>query len=132
MVQRWTLYDPLLDDTYVFPVNPNAMSTPHAPRSLSVITTAPRVGGPSVQGRVVELNAEPYEWQFSGYVRTEDHHDQLRAWTRKVNRLVLTDHFEREWSIRMVALDLDEKRPRALQPWRFDYTIKAINYGLVA
>lgn len=131
-MQRWTLVDPRTDETYVFPVNPNAMTSPHGPRSLQILTTAPVNDTASSAGRIFESNPDPYEWQFGGFIRTQDHHDQLRRWARKVNRLELIDHLGRTWSIRITQFDPQEKRPSTRTAWKFDYTVKAIMYGLAA
>lgn len=132
MVQRWTLHDPRLDETYVFPVNPNAMTSPHGPRSLTILATAPVNDAPNSAGRIIEAQPDPYEWQFSGFIRTKGHHDALHKWARKVNRVELTDHLDRTWSIRFTQFDPTEQRPREYVPWKFTYTVKAIMYGPVA
>lgn len=132
MVARWRLLDSDFDETYTFPLNPNKMTGPFAPRKLTVVATAPSSGATNTQGRVIEGHQEPYEWQFSGAIRTQEQHDELVYWCRKVNRLILTDHFGRQWYIRMVGFDPEEKRPTANRPWRFDYIVKALNYGPVA
>jgi len=132
MYRRWTLFDQALAEAWTFPVNPNKMTSPHGPRSLTILSTAPTNTTSSSHGRVVEGNMEPYEWQFSGSIRTQEHHDELRRWTRKVNRLMLTDHFDRTWWVRFTGFEVDEKRPSTHTDWRFDYTIKAINYGSAA
>lgn len=129
MVQRWVLHDPDLDESWTFPVNPNHMTSPHVSRSLAILTTPPSNQSNDSQGRVLESNADPYEWSFGGFIRTQAHHDELRRWSKKVNRLELADHLGRTWLIRMVEFDPDEKVPTKKTPWRFDYEIKALNYG---
>lgn len=133
---RWVLRDPASDETWTFPVNPNKMTSPHAARSFNILATAPSVvanghsrGG---LGRVIEGNPEPYEWSFSGFIREQQHFEDLLYWTRKVNRLELTDHLGRTWRIRFLVFNPDEQRPTARHPWRFTYDVKALNYGAVA
>jgi hypothetical protein len=131
MVQRWVLHDPLLNESWTFPVNPNAMTSPHGPRNLTVHATRPALGA-NTAGRVIEHNMDPYDWQFSGFIRTQEHHDELERWSKKVNRLELTDHLGRTWAIRFTSFAPDEQKPRATTPWRFNYEAHALNYGAVA
>lgn len=131
MAHRWELRDPATSETWTFPLNPNRMTSPHAPRSLTIMATAPSQAAQTMQGRVIENNQDPYEWTFSGRIRTQEHHDELYRWSRKVGRLELTDHFDRVWSIRMIQFIPDEKRPSQRAPWRFEYDVKTLNYGLV-
>lgn len=134
--KRWVLRDPVRDETWTFPVNPNKMTSPHSPRSFNILATAPSVTSNGQSrggfGRVIEGNPEPYEWSFSGYIREEDHFESLLYWTRKVNRLELTDHLGRTWRIRFLVFNPDEQRPTTRHPWRFNYEIKTINYGAIA
>lgn len=132
---RWTLSDPARDETWTFPINPNRMTSPHSPRNFNILATAPTVviagharGG---LGRVIERNAEPYEWSISGVIREEDHYQELLRWSRKLNKLVLTDHFGRKWSIRILHFNPDEKKPTARRNWRYAYDLKTLNYGAI-
>lgn len=131
MVQRWTLFDPNLDESWTFPVNPNKMTSPHGPRSLQVMVTSPRPGDQAQNGLVLETNRDPHEWTVSGNIRTEDHFAELLYWVRKVNRLQLTDHFGRTWQVRMLHFNPDEQKPSQNRPWRFTYDLKMLNYGEV-
>lgn len=125
MVQPWVFHDPSLAETWAFPVNPNRMTTPHGSRSLTVVSVFP-TGGMS---RVIEGNPEPFDWTVSGYIRTEQHYADLLYWSRKVNRLELSDHFARTWLVRVQHPDINEVRPTATKPWRFNYDLKLLNYG---
>jgi hypothetical protein len=69
---------------------------------------------------------------FSGFIRTQEHHDALLRWCRKVNRLELTDHFGPHLVDPHHPVRPHEKRPSMRVPWKFDYTVKAIMYGLAA
>jgi hypothetical protein len=135
VVQRWTLQDPATAESWTFQFNPNQMTSVHAPKSLTIFSNAP-VYNPATEpragmGRVFQRSDEPYEWSFSGVIREQEHHDDLIYWTRKTGKLVITDHFGRQFTIRLLALDLNERRPTARRAWRFEYTVKALMYGQI-
>lgn len=130
---RWTLHDPTTNETYVFPLNPNKMTTPHSPRNFNIIATAPSgaLTGGSRQGmgRVVELARDPFEWSFSGRIKTEAHYDRLLAWSNKVHRIQLSDHFGRTWLVRVLDFNPNELTPTPRISWRYEYDFKVLNYG---
>lgn len=131
MVNRWSWYDPALDETWDMERNPDQMTTPHAPKNSKVFSRS--IGGLNSVGngvsRVLQFRQAPMEWQFSGNVRTEAMHDLLQTWTKKGQRLQITDHLLRTWEVRISALDIEEQRINARNAWRFRYTVKATIYG---
>lgn len=133
MFIRWSLYDPSVTETWTMPRNPNKMTSPHPPKQTAIFARnfnfADDQAGIS---RVLQFRQQPYEWSFSGDIRTEQHYEDLRDWSRRVGRLELTDHFDRTWLIRFDSIDIDEQRPTARNAWRFTYTAKAIIYGRIS
>lgn len=123
---RWSLRDPATNEIWVFPHNPKKMTSPHPPKQTQIFSRG--IGGIS---RVLQYRQAPYEWQFSGVIRTEEHFSGLTDWTKKTGIVHLTDHLGRTWRIRMQALELDEKRPSRRSDWRFEYTVRATIYGAV-
>jgi hypothetical protein len=116
-------------------MNPNQMTSPH-PKKNSVpfpksSATGPAKGWYGV-ARVHQHRQLPYEWSFSGLVRSEAHYNDLLEWTAKTGKVHITDHFERTWEVRVDSLELDEQRDTARNAWRFQYTVKVIIYGRVS
>lgn len=134
MVNQWVWYDPKLDETWVMERNPDEMTTPHPPKNSTIFSRS--IGGLNSVGngvsRVLQFRQRPFEWQFSGNVRSQAMHDTLLLWTARTNRLHITDHLERTWEVRITAPDIDEERQSARNAWRFRYTIKANMYGQVS
>lgn len=133
MVHRWQLHDPSTSETYVFQRNPNKMTSPHPKKATTIFSRNFNFVDEKLGvGRVIQFRQEPYEWQFSGDIRTEAQYEDLRDWTRRVGRLELTDHFLRVWEVRFDSVEIDELRPRKTNYWRFGYTAKAIIYGRIS
>lgn len=126
---RWTLVDPDTSESWEFPRNPKAMTSPHPPKNTTIFARAAATPGVAGVCRVLQFRQSPYEWQFTGDIRTEEHYDTLIEWCKKSNRLELTDHLGRTWQIRIDSMDLNEQRPTARNDWRFEYTVKANIYG---
>lgn len=133
MLHRWTLVDTVTSEAWEFPRNPHEMTSPHPPKNTVIFSRSP-IGGAGTEGvsRVLQFRQAPYEWSFTGRIRTQAHYDSFVAWTKKTGRLQLTDHLLRTWSIRITAVDLTEERPTARTAWRFEYTVKATIYGRIS
>lgn len=130
---RWSIHDPWTGETWVFPMNPNRMTSPHPAKSSTIFSrNANQVDDTTGISRVLQQRQSPYEWQFSGVIRTQQHYESLRDWARRLERLELKDHFGRIWSVRFDSVDINEQRDTARNPWRFEYTAKAIVYGRLA
>lgn len=130
---RWSLYDPSTSETWTFPINPNKMTSPHPAKSSTIFArNVSQVDDSTGISRVFQQRQEPYEWSFSGVIRSQEHYEDFRDWARRVVRLRLTDHFGRVWSIRFDSVDMDEQKPTFRHPWRFTYTAKATVYGRIS
>jgi hypothetical protein len=128
---RWTLYDPSTDESWEMQFNPNKMTSPHAPDGTQIFTrSATRPSAGSV-ARVLVGKLQPHDWSFSGVVREEVHFRQLHAWSRKRQQVQLTDHLGRTWLIRILSMDVNERKPTLRRNWRFEYTVKTLLYGQV-
>lgn len=131
--QRWTLVDTEAATQWEFPRNPNKMTSPHGPRNSVIFSRAYGTdAGNGGISRVIAFRQQPYEWTFSGDIRTQQHYEDFVAWTANPNRLNLTDHLGRTWQIRIDSVDVTEQRQTARSAWRYEYTVKAIIYGRVA
>lgn len=124
---RWLFEDPVLATSYRVPFNPNKMTSPIRPRTLSSVQTI------RVHWRIREDGAKkPYEWTFSGVIRTIDHHNQLLLWSRKNNVIYITDHLGRTFHVIPVRFSPNEKRPSATVTAKFDYDFTVLVLGRTA
>lgn len=134
VTHRWILFDPATDEQWEFPRSPNRMTSPHPPKNTTIFSRT--IGHPSNLGagvsRVMQFRQQPYEWSFSGDIRTQEHYEAFIQWTRKTGRLHVTDHFDRTWEIRIDSVELDEQQQTARKPWKFAYTVRANIYGRIS
>ncbi len=119
--KRWTFYD--ANGSYLFPNNPNAMTSPFGERNIAWKTTT------AVDGQVLlfEGARQPVEWTFSGDILDAVHYEALRSWVydRIGRRVTVTDHFGR--GITCILRRFDPTPQRAVgRYWRHTYTIAAI------
>ena len=133
---RWSFTDPLTSDYWEFPINPNAMDPPH--RALNLTPGARNATVPTQEmkntgvARVLQGKRQPLEWTFAGNIRTRDQYMQLRHWTHKRRRILVTDHFGRTWSILLQNLTYTEQRPTPRAGWKFTYVAHCIMYGRIS
>lgn len=109
---------------YIFPINPNAMTSPFGPKNI----TSRAAVGPNGQKIAWEGTQPPVEWQWSGDLFSKEMYENLELWTAKGNRVFLTDHFQRRWIIYLTHFDPVPKRS-VKYPWRHTYTMKAIVFS---
>lgn len=129
MTVRWIFIDGTT--TWTVPINPNEMSTPYASKRRQTMGNS---GGPANRaGTIYTLQAPvvPHEWTFGGVIRTEDHHNQLLAWSQKNRPVRITDHFGRTWEVLIVQFDATDRRPTANNAWRMKYTMRTLMLGRV-
>lgn len=126
-VNRWALQDPTSDGvTYVFPINPARMSSPHAARVFTTDHTSAADGQPLIfEGFPVGV-----DWSFEGTVQTQDFYDSLEAFLASGRRLFCFDHLDRAWEISLESIDWEPVRD-SRHPWAHRYKAKAIIYGQV-
>lgn len=120
-VQRWTLHDPVLHETYEFPLNPRSMGSIHRPRNITARTTTAVDG----QSLVTEGNAPPHTWTFEGAILTPEHYADLLTWSQKPYRVTLTDHFGRSFDVVLQNFDTTPKRAVG-RYWRHEYTMTGL------
>lgn len=127
----WTLHDPEANETWVFPRNPNTMTSPFAPKNTQFFPRRPAAAQWVATSRVLQYRRQPFEWSFGGSIRTEAHWAELKRWCRKSSRLIVTDHLNRSWEIRILSPEFEERQQTARLTHRYRYTVKAIIYGQV-
>lgn len=127
-LQRWQLHSPPRALTYVVPINPREMTSPHGARGTVGYSVSPI----DLNVRARREHRLPSQWNFGGVIRTQDHHDTLREWCTYPEKVEITDHLQRTFSVRLLAFEPTERRPTPLVPWRFTYMIRALVYGQLA
>lgn len=112
-------------DTYTFERNPRTMRPTARPNS-----TAPGVLSP-VDGRFRgdRAPARPYDWSFEGRIKTQTFYEALLLWSEKPGRIVLTDHFQKTLTLRIVAFEPVAMPTRIDNDWLFNYTMRCLVYG---
>lgn len=120
---RWYLSDPY--ETYVFENNPNDMTSPLKPQNTESRPPSP-VDTRVRPNRKVQA---PWNWEFSGNIRTEEHYRALEHWARKRHRVTLVDHYGRVWDLHLVHFDVRSKPTTFQSQWRFQYTMQCMVYG---
>lgn len=115
---RWVLHDPITDETWTMPINPNAM-TPIIKRR-DVRHTASRWGTLTQQ---MPRREEALEW--SGVIRSQTHYDELVTWAMKRNAVEVTDHVGRTFRIYITDFEPTDRAPIPRAPKRWRYTMKS-------
>lgn len=122
---RW-LFEDRDDNTinYRFPWNPNRMTSPYRPK---VFEPAVNRFGPA---RVLQSKRNaPYEWSFSGRIKTQAFHDALLEWSQKSAPFFVYDHLGRVWTVMPSRFDITELKPSAHVADRYDYTFTTFILG---
>lgn len=116
-VQKWTFHDPVTTETYVFPISPYQMTT-LTPKHSHIVGAA---GGHSEQRkRITEAPTQPFDWSFTGRIRTQQQHDDLDEWTRKGYPIHVSDHLGRTWEVLIRSFKPKDLRGRLSTRWEYD------------
>lgn len=116
---RWVFHDQLTGENWTVPLNPNAMTNPYPQRKYTYATTSA-----GHQGAIItnEAHPDPTQWQFSGDILDRAHFDKLLEWSRKRNRISITDHYRRIFVGTMDQFAPIPKRAYG-KYWRHTYTV---------
>jgi hypothetical protein len=119
-VKRWVFHDPVTNETWTVPINPNEMGTLFPEKNIMVQVTSAVDG----QALLFEGQSSPVSWEFSGVILTVAHHQELLRWSRKRNRIRITDHYGRVIECYLTKFAPVPKRSQ--RKWKHDYTMSAI------
>lgn len=122
MVNKWTVSDGTL--TFIFAVNPSAMTTPYAPKDVTV-------GGMNIDGSfaTVQNPTKAAEWTLTGNVYSTTEYGNLKTWHDKDIVLLMTDHLGRTWNVLSLDLNMTDRRDTRNNSQRYTYTWKLLNLG---
>lgn len=112
--------------SYILPVSPSTMTSPHVERLLQAAHTTSRTG----RFHVNEGGPAPVEWQFSGYCPTQAMLDKLVAYGELNRRFYVIDHRGRAWKVTFVNVDASPRLRHTYNgvasDWGHDYTVSAL------
>lgn len=128
-VIRWIFFDPATATSETVPQNPDAMTSPYPTRKYVYNSTTAGAAGVVVAN---EAKPDPEQWQFSGTCRTRPHFELLLRWSRKRNRVTITDHYKRQL---VVSIDKFEHTPKRSGRqtgtyWLCTYTVSCSVYAV--
>lgn len=121
--QRWKLVDTETGDSWVMPMNPRTMT---APPNVRTIRTGYGVASGVNRLRSFETPAVAQPWEWTGYIRSQDHHDTLRKWALKSGVIEVHDHLGRVFEVAITDFVPTDRRPTVRTPWRLTYTMKTL------
>ena len=122
LTTRWKFYDPVLDETWTMPINPDSEANPSRNKGLAFARNA-RSGGRYSTIRQVPT---PLEWEFGGVIRTKEHHDALDDWMGRRRVIHVTDHLHRKYEVLLTDFQVTERYPTRHVRWRLRYSMKAL------
>lgn len=122
MTERWTFHELATGETYTVPINPDAMTSPFGDRQAKTATTT---HDPNGRIRTFMSATTPVQWEFSGAIRTQAHHEALETWAKKPGLIRVTDHLGRTFEVLFVSYEASDRRPTRSTPWRLRYVMKA-------
>lgn len=123
MTKRWIFTEVDTGQTYTVPINPDSMSSPFLDRQMA---NASGVRAGYDRLRTIELPPEAKEWTFGGVIRTKQHHDDLRTWSKKPGLVNVTDHLDRTFQVVFVSFEPTDRSPTPNVPWRLRYVMTAL------
>lgn len=116
--QRWYLEDVGIEH-FPFPINPTSMTSPHGTR----VVTTDHTLSPTGRAILWEGFGDPVLWTVTGAVETQAFYEALERFHVKQNRVYLTDHLARIWTVAFEGLDFEEKKSSD-NDWAYGYTAK--------
>lgn len=129
--RHWVLQDLLAVEeggigSYILPINPREMTSPHYEHSLSARRTTAKDG----QFHVFQAGQVAKEWQFKGYCPTKEMAEKLLEYRNLNRRFYVIDHRNRAWKCVFTNVDLIPRLRHnfngIITDWGHDYTVSAI------
>lgn len=124
-VRKWVLQDPAPGGlgSYVLPVNPRNMTSPHHEHSMTSRHTTSRSG----RFHIFQAAMLPKEWQFGGYCPTQEMAEKLWQFREANRRIYVIDHHGRAWKVAITNLDITPRLRHwyngEMSDWGSDWTM---------
>lgn len=126
-ILRWAIQDLLPGgETYLFPINPEQQSSPHAPRVYASETTT----APDGQPLVFEGFPVAVDWTLQGKCLTQAFYEKLEHYLHQPRRVYVIDGHLRAWTVTFESMDWAPLKA-AYNDWAGSYTLKLLIYGMV-
>lgn len=130
-VRRWILQDLMPGGlgSWIMPANPRTAAPMPFKRTLTQERSTAIVGS----YHVTEAGAEAHEWEFSGFLDTQEVHDKLLAYYGLKRRFYLIDDRGRAWTVAFTGVDMVARKrigrdDGTFNDWAHDYTVRALVY----
>lgn len=133
MRTAWRLYDPVEDEAYLMPVNPNVDSSSLGVQKSSGYSvtaggyysdTAENPGSYYNVTLMYERNDDVKKFNFSGNIYNATEYYQLLYWANKKNYFQITDDIDRTFDVYVTGFSIERLRSRRF-PWKHSYTLEA-------
>lgn len=120
LTTRWTFYDPVEDETFVFAINPDSAASPFAPKGLT-FARGRRAGD---RHSTIRRPQTLMDWQFGGVIRTQAFHDALYEWVGRRRIIHIKDHLDRTFECYLTSFEPTDRAPTKNVRWRLRYVMK--------
>lgn len=121
--------------SYVFPINPTSMTSPHMEFAInSVHTTAPISEG---RFHIYRTRVMAHEWTLTGVCISEEMQETLDSYANLNRRIYIIDHRNRAWKCAITGVQFVPRLRKAMSirgnalstadiDWVSDYTLTAV------
>lgn len=124
MLHRWTLYDPELDESFDFPINPREGGDPKRAKTMTG-TTSTQGNHVRFQGRDAMPTA-----LINGVILSEEHDKFLNDWYDTPHKVRITNHLGQQFWAVLTELDI-VRRNRVNNRWSATFTATYEHYGWI-
>lgn len=133
MRTAWKFYDPVEDEEYLMPVNPNVDSSSvgvqknigYSVRAADYFSDiAENPGSYYNVNLIYERNDQVKNFNFSGIIYNVVEYYQLLYWANKPNYIQITDDIDRTFDIYITDFSIERMRSKKF-PWKHSYKLEA-------
>lgn len=116
--------------SYVMPINPSSMTSPHKARQLTAASTLSwGATDDDTRGFVWQQGYQARSWSFAGYLETPQQYRALRRFATLKRRAYIHDHRNRAWIVVILDCDMVARRDYFGPKWAHDYSVNALIYN---
>lgn len=129
--KAWTFYDSIEDETYIFPVNPNADEGSNAISktigyAASVANYVDISGIAHIGSNVIFASPdEQMKFAYSGLIYSKEQYRDMERWSSLPYAIEMTDDLSRTFSIYIETFSTSRVRSRNF-PWKHSYKIAGL------
>lgn len=122
-VVRWEIYDPDLDETWVFPMNPKSGALPDRQKNI----TEQALAAPDAPGKVLLFEGadSPSKLAWDGTILTEAFYNSMLDWFDKRRQVQLTDDLGHTWWVYLTKFT-PTRINKHNYPWAMSYNVECI------